>query len=94
MKPKIQTKSIRQDCEDYFAFITNEAPDCGNRPPYLLLFAEEYELKIKAERNLQSVLEYPAGTMVIANWPGKKRSDYFVFDVYQLKEYIEKHAKI
>jgi hypothetical protein len=59
--------------------------------PYLALRPSQTRVNIDLVYNAEELLELPTNTRVLAQWKGKKRSDFYSFKVGDLKAYINEN---
>ena len=82
------TPMIREDAADVACFILESGLFEAQHLPHTP-FLVEHEGHIVLVDNAQQLLELPNDTVVMGQWPGKQRSDYFRFTVKVYKAYHE-----
>ena len=88
------TEGIRHDLDDFFRL--NLPGEEEPHHPYLVITVNPAtdDVIIHAEpRRKDVLLLYPDATMVLQQWPGKWRSDFFLFTVGQLKAALAAKGK-
>jgi hypothetical protein len=60
--------------------------------PFLVILTDHspWSIRIEIIRNSQALLSLPDNTPVLAQWPGKYRSDWFHFTARDWREYVER----
>lgn len=61
--------------------------------PVIAFVKKDGEVMIKVVTSPEALIKMPKRTKVLAQWCGKKRSDYFTFSVGMLRDYIENNPK-
>ena len=61
--------------------------------PFLILRPTKTRLNMDVVYTTEELLEMPDNTRVLAQWKGKKRSDYYSFKVGCLRKYLEDHPR-
>lgn len=69
----------------------------NNKPqkqhPYLILRPTKTRVNLDLVYTAEELLEMPDTTRVLAQWKGKKRSDFYEFNVGCLRKYIEENPR-
>lgn len=64
-----------------------------NHTPFLVFQEKNGEISTEIVSKPEDLLKLPAKTKVMAQWRGKKKSDYFQFTVGQLRKHIAENPK-
>jgi hypothetical protein len=81
---------VRRDLHDFFGqYLLMQHAPLAHHP--VLVFTRQWvpghaggQVVVTAETMVEAVLTYPPDTCCLAQWPGKFRSDYFLFTVADL----------
>jgi hypothetical protein len=69
----------------------------SNKPqkqhPYLILRPTKTRVNLDLAHTAEELLELPDNTRVLAQWKGKKRSDFYSFKVGCLRKYLEENPR-
>ncbi len=90
-QPGFEFEGVRTDLEDFFRL--TDALDCQNRChyPFIVFLSGIIVIEQSPER---LVSNYPGGTQVLCQWPGKWSSDFFLFTVKEFsRRYAERKAR-
>jgi len=84
---------FRLDFEDYFKL--SGIRECEELPhhPFLVFQEEGRETSLNIVHKPAELITFPDENIVIAQWEGKYRSDWFKFKVNDFKNYIKKYPK-
>jgi hypothetical protein len=61
--------------------------------PYLILRKTKTRLNVDLVFNSEDLLELPNNTKVLAQWKGKKRSDFYGFKVVDFKKHLAENPR-
>lgn len=61
--------------------------------PYLIFKPTKTRMNVDLCYTANELLDMPDNTKVLAQWKGKKRSDFYRFSVKELKKYLEENPK-
>lgn len=64
-----------------------------NQHPYLVLRPTKTCINIDLVTNVKDLLELPNNTRIMAQWKGKRRSDFYSFKVADLKKHLEEYPR-
>ena len=62
-----------------------------NQHPFLVLRPTKTRVNVDVVTNVEDLLELPTNTRILAQWKGKKRSDFYSFKVGDLRSYISEN---
>jgi len=62
----------------------------GKSYPFLIFSQKECTVEVVQTTKVTEVLSYPDETMVMKQWPGEWRSDFFQFSVGEMRDFREK----
>lgn len=80
--------AARDDMRHFFGKAPNFTKASNPHTPFLVFSRGQNLVQIKFEENPRSLLDYPGDTLILAQWSGEFRSDYFQFKVDDLWNYI------
>lgn len=84
-KSKKVIASGRKATDEFF----EQGLEGGVSYPFLILSQEGHTVEVVQTTKVTEVLSYPDETMVMKQWPGKWRSDFFQFSVGEMREFRE-----
>ena len=61
--------------------------------PFLILESGKRDMKVVIEDKVQRIPDYPKNAVVLVQWAGKWRSDFFQFTVKDFVDYCKKNPK-
>jgi len=61
--------------------------------PFLILRPTKTRINVDLVTNVEDLLELPDNTRIMAQWKGKRRSDFYTFKVSELKRHIEDNPR-
>lgn len=80
----------RSDFRDFFRKSGHLEKYKLEHQPFLAFVKEgDYDLKVMIIDSVSKLLMLPDSTPVMAQWPGKMRSDFFKFTVEDVKEFLQ-----
>ena len=91
----------REDLEDFYAKYLRHSPKTFKHTPFLAFtsvgvkvlvgerWVKRYVVETQAVPTIAGLLELPPDTVVMKQWPGRHRSDWFWFTVAELREEME-----
>jgi hypothetical protein len=56
--------------------------------PFVVLRPTKTSIKVDLVYDAEELLELPTNTRIMAQWKGKRRSDFYTFKVSELKKHI------
>ena len=83
--------SDRRDLDAYFRLSGIREYKRLTDTPFLAFVISGDTVKVKIVENAMALLEYPDATQVMSQWRGQWKSDYFQFNVGNLRRYIASH---
>ena len=85
--------SGRTDVEEYFKLSGVRESKKRTHTPFLVFVESDGDVEVKIVDSPIGLLGFPDETKVMAQWPGKWRSDFFQFTVGQFRAHTSEHPK-
>ena len=92
-KAKVKTTGLK-NAAAFFEMSGMRFKKKDKHHPFLVFVPEdETNVRVDLVENAEQLVKYPAATKVMAQWPGKSRSDFFQFTVGQLRRHIRENPR-
>jgi len=64
-----------------------------NHNPFLVFEEDSKNINVKIVNTISDLVKYPSRSKVMAQWPGKQKSDFFKFTVGDLRKHIRENPR-
>src|SRR5438128_7955125 len=91
--PKIHLAG-RTDIEAFFKESGVFESERLTHHPFLAFVEDDEAIRVKIIENPHTLLSLPDETLVMGQWPGNWRSDYFQFTVAQYRQHVIENNKV
>lgn len=81
--------SGRTDLDEYFKLSGVLEWESLNHTPFLAFVEKDDVIEVQIIGRLRDLLLLPAETRIMSQWQGQWRSDFFTYDVYDIKQAYE-----